>query len=237
VPQFFIKSANISGSRCLIGGSDYRHLTRVRRVKAGDILNLRTEEGLLAKAEIIIVTDSIIEAEIIEEAPARPMPLRLCLCVSLLKGKKMDFVIQKCVEIGVDRIVPFISERSIPRPEDKGGVRVQRWNRIAKEAAKQSMRLSVPSVAEIHRFSDVAAMKFDGDRIIAHPGTGGSGFDVKKNDAALMIGPEGGFSEREMGEACEAGWKPCSFGFSELRSETAAIVLPAVMIHEWTKKP
>lgn len=236
MPQFFIHSSDIIDGRCRIGGDDYRHLASVRRVRAGDTIRLRDDSGAALTARVLNVTDDAIEAEITgRSASPAPCPdITLCMC--LLKGKNFDEVIEKAVEIGVARIVPVASERTIPRPADAEG-RVERWNRKAEEAAKQSLRERVPRVERIMPFAEALERAGAPAKIIAHPGASGSlkEFLLGREPCAvsLLVGPEGGFSDAEIGRAERAGWMPAGFGFSQLRAATAAAVLCGIIVYEW----
>ncbi|MCP4137050.1 MAG: 16S rRNA (uracil(1498)-N(3))-methyltransferase [bacterium] len=240
MPQFFISSAQIEGTRCSIEGEDFFHLVTVRRVKKDDLIKLRKEDGTLVTARAVLIGESSIEAEIISQELSPENRLALSLYAALLKGKKFDLVIQKAVEIGVNRIIPVLTDRTVPVPGDKSSNKLDRWNRIALEAAKQSMRDDIPVVEEIAAFTDIVSGDCSSVKIIAHPGSGASLHELlenaRANDVALLIGPEGGFTQKELDLSSTHGWKNMNFGFTQLRAETAAMVLPAVIIYEFFKK-
>jgi 16S rRNA (uracil1498-N3)-methyltransferase len=237
MPQFFVRSSDIVNDRFRIEGGDFRHLAKVRRVRRGDLVALRTETGDRLRARVERVTDSWIEAEVVgREARATSLP-EITLCMGLLKGRSFDTVIEKAAEIGVVRILPVMCERSVPRITDDRQ-KIQRWRRKAIEASKQCMRDSVPEIANIHSFEEAIASVDGRMRIIAHPGSDASlrqalgSVEAETAKAALLVGPEGGFSEREIGQAAASGWIPVNFGFTHLRAGTAAIVLCGIIMYE-----
>jgi len=236
VPQFFVTSSEIENNRCRIRGDDFRHLAAVRRVKPGDIIRLRDEKGTSYTALIERIAGDHIELEITEARGSENAPPDITLCMCLLKGGNFDLVVEKSVEIGVSRIIPVVSERTVPRPADESA-KLRRWSRKAEEAAKQSLRERVPSVGQISSFGDVIGMNRDGVRIIAHPGAPISLKEFLRHTHAgavsLLVGPEGGFSPGEMESAAAAGWVAVDFGFSQLRAETAAAVLCGIIVYEW----
>ncbi|OHD69813.1 MAG: hypothetical protein A2W19_09565 [Spirochaetes bacterium RBG_16_49_21] len=239
MPQFFVTSSDIVNDLCRIEGEDFRHLALVRRVRRGDILHLRTETGERLRARVSRITDTGIEAEVVEKSRHAPIPVEITLYMSLLKGKSFDAVIEKAVEVGVSRIVPVASERSVPRLADEQE-KSKRWNRKALEAAKQSMRDSVPEVEHIYSFKNAIAAGNSGTRIIAHPGAGASLKDTLRSGisgpVSLLVGPEGGFTPEEVYQAVSGGWASVNFGCSQLRAGTAAIVLCGIIVYEFGEK-
>ncbi len=239
MPRFFLKASNISGSRCVIDGNDFIHLSRVRRVKPGEEIDLRAPDGAALAAKILEIGDHSLTLEIIDKKAEESISLNLTLCAALLKGKKFDMVVQKAAETGVARIIPVASERTIPDIEDKEPRKLERWNRIASEAAKQCLRGSIPAVEHVRSFSGLIKEDLPGLKLLAHPGRESRGLKgflketVKTADMALLVGPEGGFSPGEIGLARGGGWIDVNFGLPQLRAETASMVLPAILMYEW----
>lgn len=240
MPQFFIREGNERGGRCIIDGEDHAHLARVRRAREGDNLEVRLPDGTAARVRIIEVGSRSIVAEIIDKKPSEIIPLNLTLCAAVLKGKRFETALQKAVEIGVSRIIPVLSERTVPEIERKESDRLQRWNRIAREAAKQCMRGDVPPVERAVRLREVLTRGFPGMKIIAHTERSGRApreflqGTIGQNDIAVLVGPEGGFAPREIEEARKNGWSELNFGFTQMRAETAAAVVPAILLYEWS---
>jgi 16S rRNA (uracil1498-N3)-methyltransferase len=236
MPQFFISSADISQNRCRIGGDDFRHLAMVRRAKPGDSIRLRNEKGASLTARIERVTGEFVEAVIIGESAALPGSAEITLCICLLKGKNFDTAIEKAVEVGVARVIPVVSERTVPRPSDEDA-RVRRWNRKAEEAAKQSLREAVPVVERVFNFRELISSRRDPALIIAHPGAAVPMKEYlhgrRPGAVSLLVGPEGGFSPAELGAAASEGWTAVNLGLSHLRAGTAAAVLCGIIVYEW----
>ncbi len=241
MPQFFIKSSSILQNRCTIDGDNFHHIVRVRRARINENIMLRLDDGSQVVARIIEIGDSSLLVEIIDKKE-NINHITINLCVGLLKGKKFELVIQKSVEIGISRIIPVITERTIPELKDRAKSRVERWRRIAVEASKQSMKGDITQIEDIRHFSDLLAEIESDIKILAHPGEESRNIRdclsrAEKNpEISMLIGPEGGFSEKEIQAAREKGWVDAHFGFTQMRSETAAIVLPAIIIYEWMSK-
>ncbi len=240
VPQFFVNSTLKKSGRYLIRGEDYHHLVHVRRVKENDTLILRDEKGRSIRSVIRRISGTEIEAEPVLLDDHRGPGIQLILCASILKGKKYDFVIQKAVELGVAGIVPVLSERSIPRVEEKSESRIKRWRRIAHEAAKQSRTPVKTAVDDIIDFRSLLGIGFQGPSLIADPGSKNglrSCLDklkkgVPEGNVRLLVGPEGGFSSGETEAAERAGWIRVSFRSNQLRAETASLVLSSIILYE-----
>lgn len=236
MPQFFVTSADIDHDRCRIAGEDFHHLASVRRVKPGEIIMLRDEKGASLAARIDFVAADHLEATIVGQALPAALPVDITLCMCLLKGGNFDFVIEKAVEVGVSRIVPVVSERTVARPAD-AEAKVRRWSRKAEEAAKQSLREKVPVVECIRPFSDVIATEKDRALVIAHPGAAMTLKRYLRGRRAcalnILVGPEGGFTPGELTTAAAAGWVAAGFGFTSLRAETAAALLCGIIVYEW----
>lgn len=239
MPNYFVKSSSVNGGSCLIEGDDFHHLVKVRRTAVGAKLRLVDENEQCYNAVVTEVSDNsilcLVSPDDIDSAGRRSS---VNLYAAVLKGKKFDIVIQKAVELGISRIVPVISERCIPDYGEKASGKVIRWRRIAAEAAKQSLRTSVPIVADIMSFAEVIAAENSQARFIADPAAALTFKDYAQTlrapqNIAVFVGPEGGFSANEMQKASAAGWTAVGFDFPQLRAETAAIVIPAIVIYEW----
>jgi 16S rRNA (uracil1498-N3)-methyltransferase len=169
-------------------------------------------------------------------------PVRITLAQALPKGDKMEFIVQKATELGAARIVPFLSSRTIPkRTEERAARRLERWRRIAAEAAEQCGRADVPEIAETRTFEEVLQSAPAGAvRILFWEAeTGRSLRQILEGDAAraakeffLVVGPEGGLSAGEADAARQAGFLTASLGRLILRVETAALAILSIFQYE-----
>ncbi|HAK05544.1 MAG TPA: hypothetical protein DCM23_02435 [Firmicutes bacterium] len=222
--------ATINAGRVVLTTNDKHHLLHVMRSRIGDKLEIVFNAKLFV-AEIQQLKPLIIE--VIDEINETEDPLNLTLIYALPKGEKLDLVIQKATELGVERIILFMSKRSVARWSDEDVARkLARLQTIAKEASAQAKRLSIPSLKFISSFEEVLKLQFD-QKLIA------SEFEVKKppfavkisihDDVSIIIGPEGGFALDEVKDAIAHGYRPISLGNTILRSETAAISAIAIL--------
>ena len=234
-----------------LGAEETRHLRDVLRLYNGDEIYVFNGAGREFHCAVETVTrDSTDLVVIAEVEPARPeSPLHLTLAIALLKGEKFDLVIQKATELGVKRIVPLTTERAEVRLRDSDDAkkRVARWQRIALEAAKQTGRACVPEVTAPLTFNSLLMMlamdekksPINATRLMFSEREGGS-FSEVTNSAAeqpgevvALVGPEGGWTDEEIGLAREGGWEIVTLGGRTLRAETAAITVVALLQHRF----
>jgi len=209
-----------------------RHVARVLRLEVGDELLLLDGSGQSALAAIVTASPRRVSVRVLERAtvprPALP-PLRLIQ--ALPKGTKMDEIVRRATELGVASIHTAISERSVARPaSDKTEHRLERWQRIAAEASRQSARSHVPTIDGVSTLEHaLSAAPPDSVCLMLWEGESSRGLASRlasrslDSGVTLVIGPEGGFSEAETRLAQEAGFELASLGGLVLRVETAAI--------------
>lgn len=211
---------------------DQFHLLKVMRAKVGEQFELVSTEGKVAIYEVVSIEPfNTRMVKLLDEVDPKKPYLKLYYCLS--KGSKVDLVVQKATELGVDEIVLLLSEYVVIRlDKKKEEKRLDRYKLIAKEAAEQSKRVSIPLIRGVYELNLATLKKDESDvKIIAYEGETPSTkplFDVllneKKADSiAALIGPEGGFSSKEVEIAKEAGFLSISLGKRILRTETAAI--------------
>ena len=221
---------------------DIFHLTRVMRCKVGDNIEV-VSDGLLYLAEITSFRP--LQITLVRKLRENnELPNHVILIASLLKGEKMDFVLQKATELGVSEIFLLQSERSVVKfKREEKDVKFQRFNKILKEAAEQSKRTKIPT---LYRLRDISHLKdIDADiKLIAYEEMEGptTGFlkiveNIKpKQKIAIVIGPEGGFSNKEVYAATECGYRKVSLGRRILRAETASLYALSVIANQLEKK-
>ena len=221
---------------------DINHIKNVLRKKSGDEITVIDEAGHTAIAVLALLSDTAIELEIKKSIDYQSEPpVRAIIGQGIGKGDKMDFVVQKAVELGATDIVPLMMERTVVRyDEKKAKDRRDRWQKIAVEAAKQSKRTVVPTVHPILGLTEtVETFNFDlGIMLWEEEKNTGLREILKKVDkdkvktVFLLVGPEGGISEKEAEAAKNAGFASASLGKRVLRTETAGIAAISVMMYE-----
>ena len=229
VPRFFVSKDSISGSAASVAGDDARHITRSLRMKPGEALTLCDGHGTDYDCRIVSLSDSLVTLQVEGERACVAEPtVDITLFMALPKGDKMDYVIQKAVELGVSRIVPYSSARCIVRLSDKDKPKKQeRWSRIALEAAKQCGRGIIPPVAMPHTFGEMISRAKECDLPLffyeSERETSLKAYLSQHTfkSAAVIIGPEGGFDAAEAERIVQAGIPALSLGPRILRCETA----------------
>ena len=217
-----------------LGRNHLHYLKRVLRTNVGNTLILFDGSGNEYDGIVRQLSDRNVRVEIVKKTLCAEEDLHdVTLLQALPKGSKMDLIVQKTTELGVGKIIPFVSERSVPKMSPAKGIeRVARWQTIALEATRQSGRVSAPEIGEIHSFREVIRSAGGAKvRIIFwEEETRTSLRELIENgevgqakDLAIVIGPEGGFSRDEVMEAREAGYKSASIGTKILKVDTAAI--------------
>jgi 16S rRNA (uracil1498-N3)-methyltransferase len=194
---------------------DRHHLERVRRLRPGDELTVGDGVG---RFRVVRFGAELEVTGAIESVPAPDETVTIAF--ALTKGEKPELVVQKLVEIGVDRIVPFVGDRTVVRWDEAKSIRnAERWRTIAREAAAQAHRPHLAEIAEVATFTYVAALP---GAVLAHP----DGGPPSPTTRTVLVGPEGGWSPAE--EATVAG--RVRLGPHVLRSETAALVAGALLV-------
>lgn len=221
----------------MLGVDEARHLRDVLRLKNGDEVYVFNGIGGEFRCTVVNTKRDSAELRIESEVePAKPeSPLRLELCIALLKGEKFDLVVQKATELGVTRIVPLMTRYADIhlRDETDAAKRVARWQRIALEAAKQSGRAFVPEVSAPASFESVLAGTKADELCLMFSERGGHSLveerQTKSKAIKALVGSEGGWSDEEIEGARAAGFQIVTLGGRILRAETAAITVAALL--------
>lgn len=234
--RFYVPQDNVVEGRILFSDEQRKQIKNVLRLSPGDTVNAFDGSGREYTARLGAIADSV-TGEITDIFTPQTEPaLKLTLVQSLPKGEKLEFILQKCTEIGVHRFILIETARSIPKiPSHKLSSRLERWRSIAKEAAEQSGRVMVPTVEGILTLNEVLPKCRNG-MIAWENETGHSILNEFRrcegcDEATLFIGPEGGFSAEEIERAERNGVRPVSLGSRILRTETAAVVGSALLIY------
>ncbi len=241
MPRFFVPSSGFSGDSVKITGDDAFHIARSLRMAVGDELTVCDMHGAQHTCRLTRIRDEGCECEILStEAGNTEPPVEITLFMGYPKGDKLETVIQKAVELGASKIVPFESSRCIKRPKaDRIEKQLLRFSRIAEEAAKQCGRSKLPEVCPALSFSEMLTEAKKSDlTLFCYEGDGTRSLKEVLSEAgrtssvAVVVGSEGGFSLEEAERAEESGAIPVNLGPRILRCETApAFVLSALAYH------
>lgn len=228
----FLSPEELSTEEVIITGDQAKHLS-VLRVKIGEIITVFDGLGYKYDCKILQINKKNFIAEKLNEAPySVESPVSITLAQGIAKGEKMDFIIQKATELGINKIIPLITERSQVRHTAK----IERWRKIALSAAEQSCRGKVPEINEPVSFNGFLESKHIG--IIFYEQVTGKHLKQTlkefkdSKEITLLIGPEGGFSKEEVNAAVEKGFLEASLGPRILRTETAAINAVSIIQYE-----
>jgi 16S rRNA (uracil1498-N3)-methyltransferase len=242
--RYFVKrSAN--NHRFFIESEDCHHIVKVMRMQVGDQIICVDPLGKTAVCNIAEITGESVAADVLEwKDEASELPVRVTIASGLPKGDKLEWVIQKGTELGMYELVPFTAARSIVKwDEKKAAKKVERWQKIAKEAAEQSHRTICPEVVYPVSINELIQKSKDFDyKLVAYEEESRNGEvsifastlqQIKKGESLLMIfGPEGGLSLDEITLLKKAGFGLCGLGPRILRTETAPLyALAAISYH------
>jgi 16S rRNA (uracil1498-N3)-methyltransferase len=224
----------VSGNRAAVTGSHADHLVRVLRVRVGQKFDIATG-GDVRRGTIVAVGNDRVEFELGEEVLAAGA-VQVTLLLAVFKFDRMEWAIEKCTELGAARIVPVIARRTDAHLGSAAVKRVERWRRIALQAAEQSRRTGPPEIDAPAKLADAIGLPGGLRIVLAESEQQVLLRDVVAsntgNDVLLAIGPEGGWSEDELQFFEKAGWIAASLGQTILRAETAAIAATAVVVSQ-----
>ncbi len=224
----------IDGGFAFLSDADRHHLLHVKRAEKGETIEISTLDAKLYSCVVKNLDPLEIEVES-EIENSRESRLRVFLGFSLLKGDHNELIIQRCTELGVSAFFPFLSERTVVKPDGKEDKRILRLRKIAEESAKQCRRNLIPEVHAYSSFREV--LDIDAEiRYLPYEGLLGSSDTLwneinslsSEKSILFLIGPEGGFSDKEVNLAKEKGFRFVSLGKRMLRAETAAIYCAAL---------
>jgi 16S rRNA (uracil1498-N3)-methyltransferase len=241
--RFFIEKGPQGSAYVSLEGKEHHHLSKVSRAKSGDLVWLVDRQGVQHRARVEQVQKDKTRLLVLETQKTKPSELRIVLAQVMLKSKKMDLVIQKSTELGADAVQPILSDRSVAKIDGKQDTKMKRWERIMIAAAKQSGRSSLPEILRPEHLREYVTKK-DKAKKFFFSERGGKYFrDILKfppsmgqktpDSVILLIGPEGGWTEKEEQDIMGSQYEAVSLGSRILRAETAAIVSLAMACHFW----
>jgi 16S rRNA (uracil1498-N3)-methyltransferase len=224
----------VSGDRAALVGEHADHLVRVLRARVGQEFNVATGEVVRrGRITFVSIEDKRVEFDLGEDVSSAGLA-EITLVLAVFKFDRMEWAIEKCTELGVSRIVPVIARRTDSHLGAASLKRVERWQRIARQAAEQSRRAGPPEIAAPIKVAEVLNFPGASRIVLAESEERTLLRDVVKPDAAnpgvaLAVGPEGGWTEGELQSFQLAGWTSVSLGATILRAETAAMAATAIV--------
>lgn len=234
--RFYAPKNAFIARRVTLDEGETRHLRDVLRLRVGDVVGVFDGEGREFECAVTSIAKRSSEVQILHESapPAPESSLDLTLAAAVTKGDQFDMVVQKSVELGVNRLVPLVSKRC----EVKMSVvakKLERWRKIALEAAKQCGRARLMSIGDAVGFVDFFSSIGDRQHIVLFSERGGDALDFTAagTKLAAVIGPKGGWDDAEIELAKEYGASVVTLGGRILRAETAAIALTAILQHRF----
>ena len=238
--RFFVDE--VRSGRAEISGDDARHLTRVLRVEAGQRYEISDNRNVYL-AEIETARKEHVSFRTLEKLATPAPTVRLVLCAALIKFDHFEWMIEKATELGVSQIVPVEAIRSEHGLERAARKRLERWRRIALEASQQSRRAFLPEVLEPEPLRNTLARPATHKFVLDENPSARSlqsslpATRDQQDNIAMLIGPEGGWTDDERAQFTAAGWTPVSLGSLILRAETAALAALAIVNSAWQCEP
>jgi 16S rRNA (uracil1498-N3)-methyltransferase len=225
----------VAGDTAALVGDHAAHLARVLRAEIGQEFDIATGDGV-RRGTITTIAYDRIEFALGDVAKSSPgVAPKITLALAIFKFDRMEWALEKCTEIGVDRIIPVIARRSDAHLVVAAGKRHERWVRIVRQAAEQSRRAEPPEIAEAVRLKDIGSVvSRELTRVVLAETEAdarlGNVLRSRLGDVALAVGPEGGWADAELAWFLDEGWVAASLGKTILRAETAAIVASALVM-------
>ncbi|WP_094547713.1 16S rRNA (uracil(1498)-N(3))-methyltransferase [Petroclostridium xylanilyticum] len=242
MPKFFVEPEKIKGNNIFIHGEDVNHITKVLRLDQNDIIIICDGNGKDYTARIEEVGKKEIKTKILDSSDSiSEPPVYVTLYQGIPKAGKMEYIIQKTTELGIGKIVPVITRRTVVKIEDKKSEqnKVERWQKIAYEAAKQSNRGKVPHIAYPINFEEAIKQMSTMDiKLMPYEKEYSNSLKnilkvcTEGQNIGIFIGPEGGFDDDEVRKSQEANLNIVSLGPRILRTETAGAAVLAILMYE-----
>lgn len=225
----------VTGNQAALTGAHAAHLSRVLRARIGQEFDI-VADGVLRRGKISSLQEDHVEFELGEEIPARAVS-QITLLLSIFKFDRMEWAIEKCTELGVAALIPVVAQRTESHLAAAAVKRVERWQRIAQQAAEQSRRLAPPEIPPPMKLKDAMALPGATRIVLSEQEETNTVKDALSAAPAaqgilLAFGPEGGWTAAELEAFQKSSWVPASLGSTILRAETAAIAATAIALAE-----
>lgn len=227
IKRFYVSLSNVNGNRVIIDNDEYSHICNVLRYKVGYEVIICANDGCERYGKITEINSTEVIVEISKVVEIEKREVEIDLYVGLLNNNKLDFTIQKCTELGVNKIIPVLFKNC-----DEKKFNLERAKKISKEAAKQCKAVTIPEIEDLCSYEEFLSEinKYE-NVVFAYEKSDDRKIKEKKLDKkiAVVIGPEGGFSEEEYKDISKFG-KSVTLGKRILRAETAAIVATTLIL-------
>jgi len=241
--QFFVPLIAAGAVRIVVSGDEHRHLARAARVRAGESVWFFDGSGRRCLARIEKVGEDRTEAAVLRMEEAEAPRAKLALAQCLMEAKKLETVLEKAAELGCSDFIPVVSARSLKASGERSDRKLERWRRIAREAAKQCKSLLLTEVHPPRPLKELLAGPVAGRRLFLSEHGGRPLRDIVTGPAGpaegppepvlLLVGPKGGWTAGEEAAIRQAGFEAVSLGRRVLRAETAAVAGAAMIAHFW----
>jgi 16S rRNA (uracil1498-N3)-methyltransferase len=236
IPRFYCPQLQQDETVLDLPESVHRHAVQVLRLKPGAVIRLFDGKGLEVEAELTQVEKRQSQVQLLGQLKNQSeSPLKITLLQGISRGERMDFAIQKAVELGVSTIVPVVTERcNVQLKQDRAQKRLDHWQGVLISACEQSGRAFLPELAAVTTLEQALLENEDELKLVLDPRASQSFTDIQQPQTlSLLIGPEGGLSEAEVDQAAQNGYTAVQFGPRILRTETAAVAALAVVQTLW----
>jgi 16S rRNA (uracil1498-N3)-methyltransferase len=225
----------VSGDRAALTGTHADHLIRVLRTRLGEEFDI-VSGSLVRRGIVARIGEQRVEFDLAEQVHTPP-PAPIGLFLAIFKFDRMEWAIEKATELGVARILPVIAARTDAHLASAAVKRVDRWRKIALQASEQSRRSAPPEIRDPIRFREAATVPAETRIVLSESEAATQLRDAFRQrngeaDVLLALGPEGGWTEDELGQFQKQGWRSASLGPTILRAETAAIAAVAIAVSE-----
>lgn len=240
--RFFIEKPEIDSSYIFLSGDEHHHLNHVVRIKTQEKVWLFDEQGTSYLARVEEIGREKTRLLILKKVTQKRPRLNIALGQALLRSKKMEFIIQKTTEWGIARFIPVVTQRSLIKIQTKSDKRIERWQRIAREASKQSgqvFSLSIEAPVPLTPFLKERKEKI---RLLLSENQGKALKNILiqyqenvPSSVLILVGPEGGWSDEEEQDILSHGYEAVTLGKQILRAETAALSSVALISHFWNR--
>ena len=236
---WFFTKYRITSDQYIISGENAKHISKVLRMSKGEELTLVTPDRMQCKCEVFSIANDSVTVDVLSKKPCDHEPnVEITLYQALPKGDKMEFIIQKSVELGVTKIVPMLTSRCISRPDMKSlNKKQERWQKIARQAAMQSRRGIIPEVCPCVSFQNAAELTGQHEQTIFFYEMGGESVktiigDSRPKSIGIFIGSEGGFEQSEADLIVRKGGRLATLGKRILRCETAPLAALSIIMYQ-----